>query len=301
MTLYEADRVRYLQTLGITNYMPRYSLTNAPAAEVNQWLHSDVTVSAPEDEKERPSHLPQAKQTASRSAELLEQAFTESGKRPGVTDDSSQTFSGATETTQGPIKTTGLTQLKEAGGLGKLTENLTAPKASIKKLDKPAATTTASASATPSFSLSFWRITAELMIVDSRQGELALPVEKLLKNILLALGHVGELPKADIWQWPLIQAHHQDQSADAAKETLHAYLDTAFVLNPGKHLICMGKTAYNYLPGAPASYEQQLGNAFVIDDFSLEAIVVPSLADMLQEPLQKRITWQSLRYIKQKL
>ena len=74
-----------------------------------------------------------------------------------------------------------------------------------------------------SFALSFWRVSEDLMVVDSRHSELALPVEKLLNNILFALGYPRQLPKVDALSWPMVDAPHQDQGENAARDTLHGF------------------------------------------------------------------------------
>ncbi|WP_317931265.1 hypothetical protein [Halioxenophilus sp. WMMB6] len=145
------------------------------------------------------------------------------------------------------------------------------------------------------FSLSFWRVSEELMIVDSRHPELALPTEKLLLNILTALGYPRELPSAEIVQWPMIDAPHQDQGDTAARETLHAFLDAQFLLNPGRHLLLMGSDAAHYLLSGEQPYTDLLGSEQKLEEFDLTARITPSLTEMLQEPAKKAVTWQAIR------
>jgi hypothetical protein len=145
------------------------------------------------------------------------------------------------------------------------------------------------------FSLSFWRVSPDLMVVDSRKPKLALPVEKLLKNLLLALGVNEEFPKADVWQWPMIETDHHNQDADDAREALHAYLDTAFLLNPGKYLLCMGEAAAGYILNLETPYDSLVGQRTEIEEFGLEAFCIPSLTELLQDPLRKAIAWRTIQ------
>lgn len=290
--MYESDRLSYLKALGITNYMPRWSLPGAPESRANPWL--------------LPQHEQQENAPSESTKELLQNAQIQTG----------QDFNPSPEQIreQNPIQTGEPSSLKSAN---ELLQSLPTPDAAQNPIPagpKPTSqpitsSETKAPKSTPTpptapkkdtkitFALSFWRVSEDWLIADSRHSELALPTEKLLSNILFALGLPRELPKADVVQWPMIDAPHQDQGEDAARESLHAFLDGQLLLNPGKYLLVMGEDACQYLLGM--DYQTHLGKSHAIEEFDLTSITVPSLTQMLQKPELKQVTWNALKHLRQ--
>lgn len=151
----------------------------------------------------------------------------------------------------------------------------------------------------PHFALTVWRISADLLVVDTRESQLALPTDQLLSNIVAALGYrLAQLPKAEVLRWPLLEAGGA-QGETEAREMLQAFLDTQLLRQPAKHLLLMGRDAARYLLDKPLPFDRLLGSAVDMPELSVTAIVVPSLADMLQDPLQKAVAWRAIQPLRQ--
>ena len=157
----------------------------------------------------------------------------------------------------------------------------------------------------PRFSLTVWRVSEQLMVIDSRQAQLALPTERLLVNMLRALGYGGQsLPKAEVVRWPLLENATEDQGEAEAREMLHAYLDAHLLLNPAKHLLLMGPEAARYILPAEGEYQGDwfdglLGREVALEVLSTKAVVAHSLTAMLQDPGLKAATWRSIQPLRQ--
>jgi len=161
----------------------------------------------------------------------------------------------------------------------------------------------------PRFALSLWRVSDDLMVIDSRHSELALPTEPLLLNILSALGFPRQsLPKVEVLRWPMFENSYEPQGQAVARETLQAMLEAMLEKQPCKHLLLMGAEACHYLLGddqlgdgfeTTLSFERSLGRSFSLEALSVAAIVVPSLSDLLQQPELKRRTWQAIQPLRQ--
>jgi hypothetical protein len=143
------------------------------------------------------------------------------------------------------------------------------------------------------FALSIWRPSPALMILDSRHAGGALPTQALLENILRAKGLSLPPSKPDILVWP----HGGMAPApgwDAAREMLQAFLQARLERQPAQYLWLMGESACNAVL-ADRSFQESLGLAINLDTLASLAVVLPSLADMLQQPALKARTWAAIR------
>ncbi len=153
----------------------------------------------------------------------------------------------------------------------------------------------------PRFALTVWRISDDLMVIDSRQAQLALPTERLLANITRALGYNSQaLPKAEVVRWPLLENATEEQGEAEAREMLHAYLDAHLLLNPAKHLLLMGAEAARYILPARDDYpndwiESLVGHPVALKELATTAVVSHSLTAMLQDPGLKAATWRAIQ------
>ncbi|GAB2190141.1 hypothetical protein MAH1_17490 [Sessilibacter sp. MAH1] len=297
--MFESHRHAYLKALGIENYMPRWQLPGAPISPQCEFIvpeHNadDITDTA----------LPV------QASALIESAIAS-------TVSASATISKRT-ITESPIHTTSLESkpaVKQHAEIGDiqypkldvrpaLKENFEQPKPRIQQANttntsiKPATKSESARRQNVRFALNFWRVSDDLMVVDSRHAELALPTEKLLVNLLFALGFPKELPKSEIIRWPVIEAPHQPQDANAARDTLNAFMDEKFLLDPGKYILLMGEDAATYLLDSDTSFADKLGKQYPMSAFSLTAIVTPSLCDLLQNPSLKRDTWNAVQVLR---
>ncbi|BFM05458.1 hypothetical protein [Halioxenophilus aromaticivorans] len=291
----EITRLHYLRTLGITNYMPRWQLAAAPASVLNRDLGTPPAKPVAQPGSTAPAEPPAAGSASSSPAGLTSSnpaPLNPAAKAPIA---ELEALVEPSPTPQPVAPANGPEQPSGPADARSKPLNYQADKAVAQPNAKGAAKSGTRGGDKVNFALSFWRVSEDLMVVDSRHSELALPVEKLLNNILFALGYPRQLPKVDALSWPMMDAPHQDQGEDAARDTLHGFMDELFLLNPGKHILLMGEDASRYLLNHSSDFSEQLGKQFVIDEFGLTAIVVPSLSNILQDPSLKRVTWQAIQ------
>lgn len=143
------------------------------------------------------------------------------------------------------------------------------------------------------FALSIWRPSPALMILDSRHAGGALPTQALLANILRAKDLSLPPNKPDILLWPP-GGMTSALGWSAAREMVQAFLQARLEQQPAQYLWLMGESACNAVLG-DRSYQDSLGMAVNVDAFASLAVVLPSLADMLQQPTLKARTWAAIR------
>lgn len=262
----ELQRQAYLSALGIDNYMPRVILPFAPASVV-----CELPVFTEVD------NLPPVDQSI-----------------PAVVDKPVQVAKG-TETTSA-IEMLG--EVSTAKRSGPLVNAATI----LEQLD------TKKAPAIAPFALSLWRPVPGFLIVDSRNTALALPTELLLNNLLRTylgthLGaHIGAhigLGKPDmreeVMRWPMIENRFMSRTADDARNELQTWLAVENELRPINRLWLMGDNAARYLlsedidPAEVCWQTQSVGSSVAVP-----AIILPSLNELLQQPLLKARFWASV-------
>ncbi|TQV80032.1 hypothetical protein FKG94_10180 [Exilibacterium tricleocarpae] len=175
------------------------------------------------------------------------------------------------------------------------------PPATAPVADPPRQTAVAPVAAeVPRFALTVWRIGTELLVIDSREAQLALPTDRLLANIVAALGYrLPQLPKAQVLRWPVLENGAADQGEQEAREMVQAFLQAQAARQPLTHLLVMGETAARYVLDQSVPFVDILGTAMPVAPLSAAAIVVPSLAAMLQDPAQKAVTWRAVQPLRQ--
>lgn len=292
----EIQRQQYLEAMGVDTYMPRWILPSAAAP-----LACEPVV--PES-KEHPKQQSSAQPLASPKPLQSQPA----NAAPVVTHDASPAAEmpkaeavASTPTKSAPLDV--LATMQSPAPTAKKTTTPASAKSILEGLDNPKRPD-------PRFALSLWRVSDDLMVIDSRHSELALPTEPLLRNIVAALGFDSQpLPKAEVLRWPMFENSYEPQGQDIARETLQAMLEGMLEAKPAKYLLLMGGEACHYLLGteqlgegfdAQASLDKSLGQSFAMDALSVTAIVVPSLSDMLQQPLLKRGAWRAIQPLRQR-
>jgi hypothetical protein len=312
----EKHRLTYLDALGIENYMPRYQLTNAlpsqllsddalrePAAFSTADIHSveldsgrviaDKNVLG-ECEKNTPDAILPTPSVAVEVMDVL-------GIAPNVSSDVSGN-SADVASHSSPVDVVEGIDKKAAVSEALVNTASTAEKTDIR------------------FSLNIWRIQNELLVIDSREPAAALPTEKLLQNILRSIGYpLAQLPPSDLLRWPLFttkkfankkltqtsanqsinQSINQSSEEDEARAMVQAYLSAQCSRAPIKILLLLGKNSANFAltPSGDTDvfYDQHKGTAVDTPLWESKVLVVPSLVEMLHDPMQKQITWQALQ------
>lgn len=140
------------------------------------------------------------------------------------------------------------------------------------------------------FVLGLWRVGTYLQIVDSRSDGDALPTDLLLSNILTAHQLTSEpLAPQEILHWPLV--NNSDDSWAAAHEMMTSFLEGRLLSHPASLFILFGADAFHAVMGAAADYEQARYQMVPVEVFSVDALVLPSLSELLHQPENKKLLW----------
>lgn len=146
------------------------------------------------------------------------------------------------------------------------------------------------------FSLSLWRVSESLLVIDTRHPKQALPTSGLLSNILFAKGLKQRLPAPEVLSWPLFDHAESRGGWSEAGEMVNAFLNARVGVQPVQYIWLMGESAYNSVAHSQSkNYTEQIGAALDMPEFSALALVLPSLTDMLLTPELKRQTWNAIR------
>lgn len=268
----ESLRQYYLNQLGIASYRARWPLPGAaPSLEMYLEEEEVSTASLPETE-------------SNNDVATIEISSVESKQHHDpVADGSAQR------------------------AIGELTESLGAKNSrpAVASIDKNvAAESNAPKKPALGFQLSICRVAAQILVVDSSPSQLALPTKKLLQNIVTALGFATEqLTAAERLQWPLhrdLQVHQEDEG----RAMLQAFYEAQLDKHQFRYLLLMGEPAIRYSLSAETVELQELqqlyGQSIHLEKLSraedpVVAVMVPSLVEMLQQPLTKKIAWQAMQ------
>ncbi|MAZ86906.1 MAG: hypothetical protein CL693_04635 [Cellvibrionaceae bacterium] len=301
----EIQRQQYLDAMGIDTYMPRWILPAAASPFSCQPV-------LPESESQASSQLQSnSLPVAAAESALAESQNTSAAATPAASASMASAPATAVENPSTPDRSSAPQPPSAAQDVLSSVAAEPKPSASNKPVSADSILQSLSNEKRPDprFALSLWRVSDELMVIDSRHSELALPTEPLLLNILSALGFPRQpLPKVEVLRWPMFENSYEPQGQAVARETLQAILEAMLEKQPCKYLLLMGAEACHYLLGddqlgegfdAKVSIASSLGRSFSLEALSAAAIVVPSLSDILQQPELKRRTWQAIQPLRQ--
>lgn len=303
----ELERLAYLQAMGITNFMPRKQLPNAPTSQACAWHPLKwASVLAKElavewrllDDSNNPLT------SSSESSRSLDAISREENTTRTLSARPSSTSLTRSEVSSNRQSTTSVL-------VPNTPSNEEAKPQKPPKTDQSAINSTISEEV-PRFALSVWRISEDWLVIDSRHSELALPTEVFLLNIIRALNlsshSLSGLPNTQVFRWPMLKDPMQarrfgrglNQNADAAKEALAGFLDEQLVLQPARYLWLMGEEAINYLlpqkikndiqsTESPRGY---LTQPEVLEDWNISLFSSPSLSELIIQSEKKSEFWQ---------
>jgi hypothetical protein len=265
----ELQRQHYLSALGVDTYMPRWQLPFAPVSVACEMISVvDVHVVASATVNEDNSKRMQQKLSAS---EIKSEAA------------SSEQFNS-------PAQSNNL-----------LTDILDSKKTPISKprpvnaVDILAQLDTKPASI-EAFSLSVWRPLDEIMIIDSRNSKLALPTELLLNNILRSIFQNESLnTQEEILRWPMIENSFAKRTANDARAELQTWLSVQHEIRPVKYLWLMGSNAAIYFLNEQTNFTDSIFQSTNLVDSEVNALVMPSLNEILQSPILKKKIFAALQ------
>lgn len=143
------------------------------------------------------------------------------------------------------------------------------------------------------FALTIWRMSGEFLVIDSRDSGKALPTNRLLQQIMSALYRMEiSLGQEEVFRWPL--AETESLSTSNAYDTLYAWLDVETEHRPVRYVFLFGEAAAQYLLPSDRSYAQSLWQWQELSVRNVQALISPSLIELLQKPLLKRHLWHCL-------
>jgi hypothetical protein len=148
------------------------------------------------------------------------------------------------------------------------------------------------------------------MVIDSRQPGAALPTDRLLQNILRSINcHLAQLPPSELLRWPLFNySKFKDNkfkddklssNEDEARAMVQAYISAQCSNGTTHTILLLGKDAIRFAltieDDIDRFYEQHKGTALLQPQWKNSVLIAPSLIDMLQDPMQKRVMWNALQ------
>lgn len=286
----EYQRQAYLGALGLEQYVPRWLLPCAP---------DPVVVELPE-------LPPETLEAAPVSLRAGQGASPSDSAGPGTPD----TIAPLTPKEAPPARSAPqpLTEVLRDMSLPAEKSRRESPEAAASanvarsKTDQDEATPTTAERVSP-FSLSIWRSSLPLLVLDARQPRSAMPTERLLRNLLSALSAPGgdpqTRPEATAWEeilpWPSVNNPAVHLRLEDARAELHTWLEIELSQRPAKQMLLMGENAARHFLPEGASYQELLWQSVALEPSGSPALIVPSLLELLQEPALKRNLWQALQ------
>ncbi|WP_347330838.1 hypothetical protein [Marinimicrobium locisalis] len=146
------------------------------------------------------------------------------------------------------------------------------------------------------FTLSIWRSPLPVLVLDAREPRAAFPTDRLLRNLLNALGpHDAQRVIEEILPWPLVNNPAVRLTAEDARAELHTWLEAELATGSVRYVLLMGANAARYFLPEGQSYSEALGQVQTLSRFNVSALVAPSLIELLRDPARKRSLWQALQ------
>ncbi|UTA47324.1 hypothetical protein L1F30_14270 [Simiduia sp. 21SJ11W-1] len=262
--MHELARQHYLDAMGIHTYMPRLVLPVAPIP-----VQCDLSGLVSDAPAEIPA--PPAEQSLAQTRPQGVQGEPTAATEPGA---------------------------KSADEILASMGALSAP--TTKTSSKPAPKLKAArAEAAAHFAVSLWQF-AGLIVMADRHAEQALPVNLLLKNILVALGRTRDKTDApEVLKWPIEGL--PIAQAGPALTYFGSIISARRLPEQATTLLCFGETiAKQLLPDVTVDSANVGEGSFSLgDDDTVPAIVLPSLESILQNPALKPAVWAAIRPLRQ--
>jgi hypothetical protein len=256
----EPRRSRYLRALGIDVYVPRFILPGAAESQLCAWDDSAADLAA------------------DATAAVVSSAEISAAETNVVETNSVETV--VTEVAAA------VRQRSVSADLDfEITPAARRVKANAEESGSVAIAPSTAAAVTPKFALSVVVSDCGILVVDDAPPNNGARSEylRLLSNILLALRGQPAQPQLDVFLWPAVKHSHIDQSADAARETLTAYLHKQIQQHAIGTVLLLGDAA------------QQWCETAVTDNLYWRKSV--SALACLQTPQNKRQLWQDIRHL----
>lgn len=278
----ELQRQAYLKAMGVDCYIPRLSLPGAPVSQ----LYALPDVAYVDNETEVSPNI-----TASPAAIF----GGEDRAAPGVAVASASNTTSASAATSGRGAAMDLLR----GELGaEPAKNAPQPVAELlSAATKAVQQAGAGPESTPHFALSIIRGGNVLLIDEGLTGQTD-PTQylQLLQNMLQALGAKPQALSIDAFVWPMIKHSAIDQTEQAARQTLEAFLAKQIEQLSTRYIVLMGATASRYVVDDTPAQGEFIAHQFsAYPQLSAQLICTQSAALMLTDPQLKRQLWSDLQ------
>jgi hypothetical protein len=251
----ELQRQHYLSALGVDTYMPRWQLPFASISVLCEVPIVEIDV------------------------RLIDQPEVKA--EPLVPPTYSQPILKSTSSEASPVNTL-IGDIFETKKITKSSNQLTSAADILAQLDNKPVTI-------DPFSLSIWRPLDGLLIVDSRNTKLALPTELLLNNILRSFLSVQSIKsQEEVLRWPMIENSFAKRTIDDAQIELQTWLSVQHEIRPIRQLWLLGANAAMYLLPETVAYAEVLFMSQSLNDLPINALILPSLNELLQKPSAKQ-------------
>ncbi len=142
------------------------------------------------------------------------------------------------------------------------------------------------------FTLNLWRVSGSLLVIDSHEPRRGLPTTALLSNILRAAGQSCDLPACETLHWPILATSSR---LSDARDMVIAFLASRIAAQPVRRVWLMGECCFKTCTTGQDRYDELLGKTLTLPWLGAEAIILPSLTEMLERPALKVCTWRALR------
>lgn len=260
----ELQRQQYLSALGVDSYMPRLHLPFAPASIACE--------------------LP--------SVDVLENEFASAGHSDSFVATQAPILSGPTaEPGSSPVNLIG--ELLDPKRQTKSSPAITGAADILASLETKVR---AAPIAIEPFSLSIWRPSDGLLVVDSRNSKLALPTEQFLKNIVRTI--YGNRPlqmQEEVLRWPMIENSFAKRTLADARNELQTWLAVQCEIRPITHIWLMGQNAATYFLDEQDVFADCIFERRPLAEVKLDGLLLPSLNELLQQQRNKPKLFNALR------
>lgn len=142
------------------------------------------------------------------------------------------------------------------------------------------------------FRICYWQV-ADLLVFDSLDYGQNPPQDRhqLLANILQSIGRLETLlPEPELMDWPLVPNARADNAG--ARAMFSTFLKRRIDQGSVQWVLILGECASNYLLSNMVNIKGKMALSG-----QCQAIRLPGLAEMLEDPNHKRTAWQAIRFL----
>jgi hypothetical protein len=167
-------------------------------------------------------------------------------------------------------------------------------KSKVAATRQPVAEDTPSASAIE-IRFSLWQASEQLLVCSAVEGALADTAEmQLLTNMLNAVGcGISRLPQMELVEWPPYPNASGDETE--VREFLATLLNARLANKSVKAVLLLGEGAANWLLSPDLDRKKESGQV-VLSEQTI-ALLLPSLSGMIENPQQKSLAWKVLQFL----